>query len=293
MHFSSSNRSTSFLSLSNYTQCLLFVSAFLVIPYLLSAQHTGSDTNMPVFSSDQKNESKVEVLVLGTFHFKNVPEFNPIKAPEQQQEIKKLVNRLSDFQPDKIALEFVRKDTQRVDSLYHAYKQNRHELTVNERQQIGFRLGKDLGHDRVYAIDYKKPWGMNKVLKWADKNNPEFTRYVKQWKKENARVDSILHQNYSISEILSRYADQDFINRVQKIRMRTMEVGADKNYIGVDPVASVYKRNMRIFANLTSIADPGDRILIVYGAGHSYFFNSFVRQHPNMELVTAGPYLAD
>ncbi len=73
--------------------------------------------------------------------------------------------------------------------------------------------------------------------------------------------------------------------------MRTLEVGAGQNYTGIEPVASVYKRNMRIFANLTDIVESGDRILIVYGAGHAYFFNTFVQQHPNMKLVRPDTYL--
>lgn len=106
------------------------------------------------------DEDPVEVVVPGTVHFKNVPEFYDIKSIEKQQEIKVLVDKLAEFRPDKIALEFERKDSSYVDSLYSAYKESNHELTVNERQQIGFRLAKRLNHQKVHGIDYQKPWGM-------------------------------------------------------------------------------------------------------------------------------------
>ena len=73
--------------------------------------------------------------------------------------------------------------------------------------------------------------------------------------------------------------------------MRMLEVGAGDNYIGIEPVSSVYKRNMRIFANIMDVAEPGDRLLIVYGSGHSYFFNRFVEQNSKTKLVDPQKYL--
>lgn len=271
---------------------VFFLAALIISnPSTLLAQQSEVNGPLPFLESEPADKAPVEVLVLGTFHFKNVPEFNAIKAPEQQKEIKALVNKVAGFNPDKIALEFERKDSTTVDSLYRAYINGSHELTVNERQQIGFRLAGNLDHEQIYAIDYQKPWGMKAVMKWAKKNNPEFMEYVRSWQKESHRMDSLLHRDKTIGEIISLYSKESFLERIQKIRMRTLEVGADQNYIGVDPVASVYKRNMRIFANITAIAEPGDRVLIVYGGGHSYFFNEFIKQHPNMELVETDTYL--
>jgi hypothetical protein len=269
----------------------MLIAVLTLGPLSVAAQEMDTGNRLPQLLLQEDEEPSIEVLVLGSFHFKHAPEFNPIQAPEQQKEIKDLVNRLSDFKPDKIAVEYVRKDSLKVDSLYRSYRKGNYELAVNEREQIGFRLAKQLDHPKVHAIDYLQPWGMNKTMKWAQKNNPEFTDYVEQWQKENTRMDSIMHQKHTIGEILSVYASEAFIDRVQKIRMKTLEVGADKNYTGVDPVASVYERNMRIFANLTSVAEPGDRVLIVYGAGHSYFFNEFISQHPDMKLVDPSEYL--
>lgn len=56
-----------------------------------------------------------------------------MKAPEKQQKIKTLVNRLSEFNPDKIALEFERKDSNYVDSLYRSYRNGDYELNINEQ----------------------------------------------------------------------------------------------------------------------------------------------------------------
>jgi len=48
---------------------------------------------------------------------------------------------------------------------------------------------------------------------------------------------------------------------------------------------------MRNFANPGRIAQPGDRIVVIYGAGHRYFFRKWVLQHPDTALVEPGDYL--
>jgi hypothetical protein len=42
-------------------------------------------------------------------------------------------------------------------------------------------------------------------------------------------------------------------------------VGSAKNYVGADVVSDWYKRNLKIYANLSRIAEPNDRILLIIG----------------------------
>lgn len=246
---------------------------------------------LPATAQTDESEAPIEVLVLGTFHFKYAPDHNPIDAPEQQREIKALNESLLKFKPTKVALEFERNKSDLVDSLYQAYLQGKHQLTVNERQQVGFRIAQEMDHSKVYSIDYVKPWGMGPAIEWAKKNQPEFVEFFNEWQRNNDHVDSVMHANKTIPEILRFYNEETLLGSLQEARMKYLEVGAGENYIGVKPLASVYERNMRIFANLIEIAKPGDRILIVYGAGHTYFFHRFIEQHPDMKLVPVANYL--
>lgn len=67
--------------------------------------------------------------------------------------------------------------------------------------------------------------------------------------------------------------------------IRMLEVGADSSFVGLEPTAKLYRRNLRIFANLTRVAEPGDRILVIYGANHASYFRAFIEDHPGMTVV--------
>jgi hypothetical protein len=73
--------------------------------------------------------------------------------------------------------------------------------------------------------------------------------------------------------------------------MRTLEVRAENNYIGIEPPVSLARRSMRIFANLLSVVEEDDRVLIIYGSAHSYYFRRYVREHTEMERVRPREYL--
>lgn len=176
---------------------MLFTLVFFV-PAL--AQDNTNEKVRSLIEPAARTSNPIEVLVLGSFHFKNVPEFNAMDNPAQQTEIKSVVDRLEGFSPNKIAVEFERKDTAMVDSLYQSYRKGDRELAVNEREQIGFRLANRLGHQKIYPIDYQKPWGMNAVMKWAKENNPSFVDYVNKWQHKSARLDSIVQQNFSVGK---------------------------------------------------------------------------------------------
>ena len=73
--------------------------------------------------------------------------------------------------------------------------------------------------------------------------------------------------------------------------MEMAAVGAGDGYIGARVVGQWYERNLRIFANLATLAKPGDRILLIIGQGHAPILRELVRSHTAMRLVEALPYL--
>jgi Family of unknown function (DUF5694) len=68
-------------------------------------------------------------------------------------------------------------------------------------------------------------------------------------------------------------------------------IGNDKSRPDAELNAGWYQRNAKIFAKLSLVAKPGDRILVLFGYGHNYWLRHFVNQMPGYKLVDVVPNL--
>ncbi len=118
---------------------------------------------IPFLSISQ--DSRTEVLSLGVFHF-DFPNNDVVQVDsseqidvlkrEYQDEIEDLVKKLKEFRPTVIVVERQRSQQAEIDSLFKSYLFKDHELARSEVEQIGFRLGKVLGIEKLYCVD---EWG--------------------------------------------------------------------------------------------------------------------------------------
>ena len=113
-----------------------------------------------------------EVLVLGVYHMDNPGRdiFNmkadDVLAPKRQAEIAQVLETLKKFHPTKIAVESD-VDTDRLPKLYQEYLAGRPERTRDEREQLGFRLAKELGHQTVYPVDADGDFPFQRIIDYA------------------------------------------------------------------------------------------------------------------------------
>lgn len=254
-----------------------------VLPGRAAAQERPRD---PVATTPDSGGAKV--LVLGSTHFFRRPEL--VEGPKRQAELDAVLEGLAEFEPTKVLVEEEPADSARLDSLYRAYREGRHELTANERQQIGFRLARLADLDRVWAVDYQHPWPMDKVTSFTSRYDSAYTAYMERWQRKTAAMRDSIRQE-SLGELFRFYNGPEFLSQLQAMRMRTMEVDARGTWVGLEPNEAIWKRNMRIFADIAAHAEPGERIVVVYGAGHAYFFRKWAMQHPRIEFVDPLDYL--
>ena len=263
-----------------------------------------------------KSESKeqAQVMVLGVFHFA-YPNADIIKVekkeqldvttPENQHDIEKLVKQLAKYKPTKIAVEVMSEEQELIDSLYQAYLEGRLQLRKSETYQIGFRLAKMLGHQRVYCID---TWGNMEAF--AKPGTADFevrddvkARLEKFWVyqdsvvKARAALDRLNSGNSpkSLYKILQSMNHPESIHRDHSNYFREAFMYEEKphDYTGVDWYsASWYNRNLRVFRNIQRITEsPQDRILMIYGAGHLALLQHAIQSSPMHRLVPAHKYL--
>lgn len=267
-----------------------YAAVWSSVLFLLLASAGPSHTQEPA-------PAPAQVLVLGTYHFAN-PGLDVVKtevadvlSPGKQGEIAEVVEALVRFRPTKIAVEAPREWAPRLDSAYRAYRAGAYELPRNEREQLGFRLAARLDHPRVYPIDHPGEFPFGAVMEYARAHDPAFAGYVQRTVAEITAEENHRQREMSVGGNLRARNHPGTIARDHGLYLRFASVGAGDAYVGADLVSKWYERNIRIFGNLQQIAEPGDRILVIFGSGHSAILRELVRFAPGMQLVEALDYL--
>lgn len=253
-------------------------------------------------------EATVKVMTLGTFHF-NFPNLDLVKIekgdqidvldPVYQKEIETLVDRLAEFRPTILVIERQPARQSEIDALYRSYLDKKHVLGRGEEQQIGFRLAKKLGLDRLYCAD---EWGQftEHVRKLVEaEGGPEAARFEKYFTENpdvgKAYVRKPVFKTQGLVAELRRLNDPAEVKK----SLGNYLIGVFKyeetpnDFIGVDfETGRWFNRNLRILRNIQRIeTKPGDRILVIFGAGHLNLLNWFFECSPEYELVSPLPYL--
>lgn len=219
---------------------------------------------------------RIPVLLVGTYHFESrkdmvTPDVVSMKTPEKQAEIADLVERLAAYAPTKVMLEAPYAMEGQLAVQYAAYRFGSYELGQNEVHQVGFRLAKRLGHDRIYGIDILHRWWEPDVEKAADANSVAgevWERIQRDVEDSTGHANADLH-GLTVVEHLAKLntCDPDRSGLEDYLTAWVRLVDGD-NYAGADVVGNWYHRNVRIYANLLRYARPDDRLLVYYGGGH-------------------------
>lgn len=248
--------------------------------------------------------NKAQVMILGSYHFSNGGEHlinvevADVMSDEKQLEIIEVIDKLSKFKPNKIAVEAKITSSKELNNTYLEYCSNNGDIKSsiighrNEIVQLGFRLANRLNHPKIYPIDVPASLPFEPLNDYAKKNLPELYEKIHQEIIEEAKKGKDLQKNNTVGEIL-KYCNNE--NRIEmehsNLYLDLNQVAAGDKYYGADFLTAWYERNIKIFANLQAISEPGDRILVIYGAGHCKILRDFVSSYKEMELVDALKYL--
>ncbi|GAB5535032.1 MAG: hypothetical protein Rubg2KO_12810 [Rubricoccaceae bacterium] len=245
------------------------------------------------FAQSDEAPEPVQVMVVGTFHFSN-PNLDIVKTegrdmmtPEMQAQIADVVDALAAFEPTAIAIERTPAQGAHYDSLYAAYRAGEYALDDSEEQQLGFRLADRFDHESLLAIDHRGEFPFQPVVEYAQEHDPDFMAWFVEARAEMEREENERDSTQTLRDILRKMNQPDEIEDSQTPYLRISAVGGGDTYVGADVLSAWYDRNIRIFANLAAVAEPGDRILVIYGAGHAYTLRELIESADWMELVEA------
>lgn len=247
----------------------------------------------------------VEVMILGTYHFGNPGQdlhnarVDPVTTPDKQAQLEAVAEGLARFRPTAIAVERVAPDqTTLLDPRFPAFTPADLLTNPDERTQIAYRLAHRLGLTRVYAIDEQDREGQPSYFPFED---------VQAWAQAHDRMDDLgaMHaevaammadlerrqSSETVGQLLAAFNAPERVASDQGFYARLMAFGAGDEQPGAFLNGRWYTRNGMIFARLMQVARPGDRIVVVYGAGHGFWLRQMVETMPGFQLVEPNDYL--
>jgi len=259
-----------------------------LIAIFLVASHASNATA-------EEPRADIEVMILGTFHFTGGgndvvnPEVDDFLAPGGQAEIKAVLDKLELYGPDKVMLELELQYEDEFNQEYRGYLAGKHELGVNERQQLGMRLAARLGHERLYAIDYDNFLDYRGALAAAEELGQDHLLEAMEVGIERTSASFKSQEGLSLEERLIR------LNMVSEFDhnffMRIAQMGSVENPQGTLQILTWWERNLVMFARTTQYAEPGDKILIIVGSGHNYVLNELFGSTEGIKLTNPISYL--
>ena len=246
-----------------------------------------------------ESPAPVQVMVLGVYHFDNPGldlnniETDNVLSQARQRELAALADALLTFEPTAVAVERSAPPPY-DDPDYADFTRQALAEESSEDAQIGYRVASLAGLDTVYAINEQPSDG-----------EPDYFPYgpVAQFAEETGRAGELeaiadisgliaefetLQKTHSIPYLLklhnTGFIPNDFYWDIIKF-------GEGETQPGAELAAYWFMRNARIFNKLVQVTEPGDRIIVVFGAGHGAWLRELVTRTHGYELVDPVPYL--
>jgi hypothetical protein len=274
------------------------VKMLRAIFFLIGAMAAG-----PAFAS-QAPSQPIEVMVVGTWHFagseRDLVSFrtDDVRLPHRQSELEAIAAAIAEFRPTRIMVERVAPAADLLDPAFASFTREMLTQDRNERVQIGYRLANRLGHRVVYAIDEQPSAGepdyfpFDRLVEHDRANGAgDLPQRVQAQVAQMARDFNEKQATRSLPALLAEWNTPRWGEEWLSSYYQFLSVGDADNQPGAELNALYYMRNAKIFAKLMTVARPGDRIVVVYGAGHSYWLRHFAVATPGFRNVDPTPYL--
>jgi len=247
---------------------------------------------------------RVQVMVIGVTHFADTgqhmvnTEAADVLAPARQRELEKLVEALAAFKPTAVAIEKIASAPDFHVEEYSGFARKDLLSKRNENFQIGYRLAKRAGLDVVFGIDEqpsaKEPdyFPFDKVQDHVARTG-QMDAFGQYFGRLQARIEAAVAENTKLSipsMLLSINQPRSLLSSTDYF-FELMKYDRGEDQPGAELYAYYMMRNAKIFGKLMAVSKPGDRIIVIYGAGHKRWLDQLLKSAPTFEVVSPVPYL--
>lgn len=236
------------------------------------------------------------VMVLGSTHFGK-----EVLQEDQQADIQLLIDALSQYQPNKVVVEWEPQYSKKTNKAFSAFKRDSFDIShrFNEVYQMGFRLAKYLNCDSIYLFDDQTPFiGSLDNFNWDHFDSIAILHDQGFYDTNLDSMTAVWAHNDSLFNEVSLYQRYQImnspkLNQINANRMHAYEirVGIQNSWIGPDWLGRWYRRNVRMAANVLKISQPEDRILIIVGNNHKWILDQLFSYIPEFSVISPVEYL--
>lgn len=219
-------------------------------------------------------------LFIGAYHMSNPgrdvhnTKADDVLAAKRQREIAEVVKLIERYRPTKVMVEADTASQARINQNFADSCKGSRPLTENETEQLGFRIACDMKLTTVYAVDWNElgPIKDEESVDYraaVERNHQQkqYEAHLAIGKKEAERQQLILDRG-TILNMLTYLNSQSYLKQNARAYFRIGMFGTASDPIGANWIQLWFGRNVAIFNNIVRATEKGDRVLVIYGAGH-------------------------
>lgn len=237
--------------------------------------------SLPVMGADAQDvPPQADFLFVGSYHMNNPGrdvhnlEADDVLSERRQAEIAEVVRLVGRYRPTKVMIEA---GTQQQEAIHDGYVQScrgSRPLAGSEHEQLGFRIACAMGLETVHAVDW------DALVPITDPASIDYLDAVERHGQQ-AQYEAFLASGRALNdegqELLGRGSVRDMLEYLNSDRWLRRNArtyyeiglfGTQDDPVGASWVQYWFGRNLAIFNGIARRTDPGDRVLVVYGAGH-------------------------
>lgn len=234
-------------------------------------------------SDAQNRDPQAEFLFIGSYHMDNPgrdvhnTQADDVLSEKRQREIAEVVRLIERYRPTKVMVEADTASQDKINTRFAESCKGSRPLSRNETEQLGFRIACDMGLGTVYAVDWNelgpiKDEDSVDYLKAVERNHQQkqYDLHLAIGKSEADKGQQILDRG-TVLDMLKHLNSDTFLEQNARAYFRIGMLGTASDPIGANWVQLWFGRNLAIFNNIARNTDKGDRVLVIYGAGHGNY----------------------
>lgn len=269
---------------SDFERMRVYIRSYVLL--LLTTIFTGLYVTR---AAAQESDPVAEFMFIGTYHMSNPgrdvhnTKADDVLAAKRQREISEVLKLIERYHPTKVLVEADTASQAKINQNFSESCKGSRPFGNDEIEQLGFRIACDMKLKAVYAVDW------NELGPIKDENSVDYRAAVernhqqKQYdahlaigKKEADKQQGILDHG-TVLDMLVYLNSQPYLKQNARAYYRIGMFGTPSDPVGASWIQLWFGRNVNIFNNIVRATEKGDRVLVIYGAGHGNYMRQLAR----------------